>query len=355
MGCIHDAFVYRARYHGVTAMLNERLPHLPGWPQTILEAIRLETLALAMWELRHQQVLSQLLGALAKFDIAPVLFKGTALAYDLYLNPVWRARSDTDIIISSRELTNCREVLLSQSFKRDHAVPGEVVSYQEGWTLSEPSKGTHAIDLHRRINNSELLSRLFTYDELRLSARPLPALCQNALATSRAHALLIACMHRATHKHNPYYTDGIAHYGGSRLIWLYDIHLLATVLTLKEWADVVRLAREKGLRGACLEGFEQTKRYFETRIPDFVLSALSEVCPAEQPAIYLNASVLRQQWMDFFAIDGLSRKVVFLKELIFPPEAYVRSKYAEAHDRSLAYLYARRAFGGATKRLWRDR
>src|SRR5262249_8171279 len=132
-------------------------------------------------------------------------------------------------------------------FERNANIPGELVSYQESWTLNSPEGSRHSIDLHRRINNSEVLSRLLSYEELRDQAHPLPALCPDALAAGRVHALLLACLHRATHKHNPWYAHGVAHYGGNRLIWLYDIHLLATYFDHAEWDTFMQAAREKGL------------------------------------------------------------------------------------------------------------
>lgn len=350
-----DAFIFQARYHGATALLYERLSRREKWPQSVLDAIRRQALSQTMWELRHKQVLTELIEELTKFDVQPLIFKGTALAYDLYSNPVLRSRGDTDIIIASRDLARCRDILLSQGFRREFAIPGEFVSYEESWTLIGSDSVRNTIDLHRKINNSELLSRLFTYDELRALAVSLPALCPQALAACRVHALLLACMHRAAHMHTPYYTDGVAYYGGDRLIWLYDIHLLAATLTSEEWADVVRLALKKGLCGTCLDGLECARVNLGTQVPEFALTSLVEVGQAELPTTYLNASNLRQQWMDYCAHSGFWRKTTFLKELIFPSADYMRRKYPDSHARLLPYLYTRRAVSGVTKRLARYR
>ena len=37
-----------------------------------------------MWEMRHHDLLKQVLAKLAKMGVRPLLFKGTALAYSLY-------------------------------------------------------------------------------------------------------------------------------------------------------------------------------------------------------------------------------------------------------------------------------
>jgi hypothetical protein len=308
-----------------------------------------------MWELRHQHVLTQLITALAERGVTPLLFKGTALAYDLYPNPVWRPRGDTDILVATQDIDAGREVLVAHGFARGFALPGELVSYEENWTLMASDGSAHCIDLHRRINNSELLSQLFTYDELRSSCRPLPSLCPGAFAVSPIHALLLACMHRAVHKQSPYYTDGIAHYSGDRLIWLYDIHLLSRTLTEAEWGQFLQLARSKGLAGTCLEGLQQTEQALGSTTPEFVVSGLSVGQKNDEASAYLASSGVRQAWMNFKAMKGASRKAAFLKEVVFPPEAYMRQKYPDANTDRLLHLYARRAFAGVAKRFQRRR
>ena len=94
-----DSFIRRGEYHGVQALLYERLHAAPGWPQDLLQALQRGTISGVMWELRHQQVVVEMLAALARIGIEPVLFKGTALAYSLYPDPALRTRGDTDFFV----------------------------------------------------------------------------------------------------------------------------------------------------------------------------------------------------------------------------------------------------------------
>ena len=131
------------------------------------------------------------------------MFKGTALAYGVYANPVWRDRGDTDMIVTHQDWGRASETLVALGFRRNTGVSSEFVSYQDNYTKETQGGGQHTIDLHRRINNSELLSRLFSYSELQAEAWPLPALCKGALAAGRVHALLLAGLHPATHRGLP--------------------------------------------------------------------------------------------------------------------------------------------------------
>jgi hypothetical protein len=347
-----ELLIRRAEYHGVTALLNERLPLLPTWPTSVREAVRRHAIARAFWELRHQQILCGVLDALSKRSIEPLMFKGTALAYGLYPNPVWRARSDTDIIVSPNDACLAREVLKSLGFNRNQSVSGELISYEDCYTLTIKDGGVHSIDLHRRINNSELLGRIFSYDELRAEAISLPQLCGKALAVCHNHALLLACLHRLVHRYNPYYVDGAAYYGGDRLIWLYDIHLLAQSFTPFQWQDLVRSATEKGLCATSLDGIDRAAMYFPTPCPDEIRQSLSKT--GEPAAIYLDAGPLRRFWIDFLAINGAAERLLYAKELVFPSPAYMRAKYAQISPAWLPWLYARRAAAGFLKRLSQD-
>lgn len=343
-------------FHGVPALLYSCLAS-GDWPSTVVQNLRARAVQQAMWELRHQQVLARTLAALDEIDVQPVLIKGTALAYSLYADPVLRTRADTDLIIPMDAKDRVHGLLTSLGFERSLAVSGEFVSYQASYTCDTADGASHTLDLHWKINNSELLSRLFTYDELWRDAAPLPQLCPDALGASQVHALLVACMHRSTHKQNPYYVNGEPHHDADRLIWLYDIHLLAGRFNIREWDELVRLAGEKGLRAVCLEGMRHAQACFHTQYPEAVLEALAKrgLGTAEPAARYLAGGRLRQQWMDFAALGSFARQLQWLRELFFPPAVYMQSKYADHRLDWLPWLYLWRACAGLIRGVARGR
>ena len=346
---VSSIFIDRAEYHGVTALLHERSALLSGWPASVRNALRTRALAQTCWELQHQQCLNEIMAALRRKAIEPVFFKGTALAYGLYVNPVWRARGDTDMIVPEVASNRAAKLLVSLDFRPDIAVGGDLVTYQQSYTWDCKDRGRHMVDLHRRINNSELLSHLFSYAELRAEAQGLPQLCEGALAVGPVHALLLACLHPATHKHNPYTVDGISYYGGDRIIWYYDVHLLAQSFTDCQWQDFLDKALAKGLCAISREGLEHASARFGTRYPDFVRQALAKT--GEPVAAYLHAGWFHQSWIDFCSIPDFSNRVRFLRELGFPSQSYMRTKYADSPGAWLPWLYARRAAEGLMKRV----
>lgn len=337
-----------ARYHGVTALLRGN-PACAHWPDSVHHALHEHAVQLAMWELRHQQVVSEALRSLAREAIHPVVIKGTALAYSLYPDPALRARGDTDLIVPPRSMSEVHRILTSNHLRRANALSGEFISYQASYIASTPGGAQHALDVHWKISNGELLSRLFTYDELLRQAQPTPALCSQALAAGPVHSLILACVHRASHKQIPYYMDGQAHYEGNRLIWLYDIHLLAAAFSPTDWAEFIELAHQKGLRAVCLDGMLAARSCLHTEYPASVIASLSRQGETEPIAVYLEGSKLQRQWMDFCALGSMAQRMRYTWEVLFPPADYMRNKYPRDKSSWLPALYLRRAAGGMRK------
>jgi hypothetical protein len=336
-----------AEVHGIGGLLHARgLP--AGWPEGVRESFRRIATQQAMWELRHQQLLRAALGRLHAAGIEPVLLKGTPLAYSLYPDPALRRRGDTDLIVAPPQRDPAIAILQELGWTREPGVTGDYISYQCTLSRRTPD-GVHAIDLHWRINNAQLLAPLFTYADLRSRARPLPSLAPNAWAPDDVDSLLIACMHRATHRHNPYHVDGHAHHDPDRLIWLCDIDLLARRLPPAEWRDLLDRARAKQLRRVTLEGLRRAQSVFGTPLDEPTVQALG--APGhEPPADYLEAGRGRQFWMDLRALPAGAR-LHYLKELAFPPAGYMRERFGASRG-GLPWLYLRRAAQGMLKR-WR--
>lgn len=346
------ALLEQANFHGVGVLLHSQgATH--NWPKELAQSLHSYTLQRAMWELRHQHILNETLSALHAQGIEPVLFKGTALAYWLYDEPALRTRGDTDLVVRSTEKHRTHDALIALGYEQGAAVSGEFVSYQASYTKRAPEGSAHTLDVHWKINNSEILSRLFTYDELRAASITLPKLGPHALGLPAVSSLALACMHRATHKVNPYYANGEAHHTADRLIWLYDIHLLANRMQRRQWDEFMGVAQAKGLRAVCLDGIKGAQQRFRTSVPEDVLATLGQSGTREQPDRYLDSGHLQQQWMDFVALETMTDRCRFIGELVFPAPTYMRAKYPESPLGWLPWLYIRRGAAGVLKSLRR--
>lgn len=351
------SFLLRSKYHGVQALLDQRLQTTRGaelgWPKAVVERCRRAAILRAMWEMRHRELLNQVLAGLSNSGVRPILFKGTALSYDLYSSPFLRTRGDTDFIIPLDARDQVCGVLESLGFACQGGVKGEFVNSTAVYSRIDSATGFHELDVHWRISNSHFLSKLLTYEELRSEARPLPTLGRDALAVGAVHALLIACMHRAVHKQCPYFVGGIEYYGGDRLIWLFDIHLLLGELRHSQFDAFLELAERKGLGGVCLEGIEHARACFHSFVPEAVCEALSRLRRTGAASRYLSGSVTYQYYLNFLSVGGAGNKMSFLTQLVFPPEEYMRDLYSQVKPNWLPWLYLRRAMIEIFKRFYR--
>jgi hypothetical protein len=347
-----NAFLGAARYHGVLQLVAEAFrdqrPH-DSWPEEIWRACHEVSLAQAMYELAHRAEIIGVLDTLVSADVKALILKGTALAYSHYANPVLRPRGDTDLLIPRSRRRDAERVLAQLGYVRDTGVEGEFISYQATWSRSDCMGVLHALDIHWRINNSQILANTLSYEELEARATPLPLLGANALAPAPVDALLFACIHRAGHANVPYYVDGTAHPGGNRLIWLYDIHLLVSRMSAGELDDFARLAASKRIRAICLDAVQRTSACFGTPIPSRVADALGASAPAEASALYLSGGNVRQMVGNFLALERWSDRGRWARETAFPPARYMRRKYSDAANTWLPILYARRGITGIAK------
>ena len=327
---------------------------MQGWPAIVREALHRGALAAGMWEMRDQAVLRSVLEVFAKIGVRPIIFKGAALAYSFYPSPVLRTRADTDLLILPRDRVKVANAIGSLGFVGGQGVPGDIISYQRAYTLNVADGGVHSIDLHWKISNSELLSRLFSYEELLNRSTRLSQLYPDALCAGAVDALLLACMHRATHKRNPYYVDGLALLRRRSADMAVRYRPAGAVLDLRAVGEsLFARRRKKDCARRRAKALQRAEQCFHVRCPEEVRNALSKT--GEPVATYFDAGAMRQAWIDFLAIGGTADRLRFVRELFFPPAAYMRSKYPEAKPAWLPWLYARRAIGGLWNRLRHDR
>lgn len=333
-----QTFLSRAAFHGVEPLLLQALPsgNAPGG--AVREELKRETVFRLAHEMRHKQVLAGLIGSMYERGVRPLIMKGTALAYTLYPAPELRSRCDTDLLVSPEHRAQAQAALGKAGFRLCMELTGTGVSNEAGYVHRDNAGLEHFIDLHCKINNSEVFSNLFPFGELSARAAPLSGLGRGARALGRTDALLHACFHRLVY---PQIAD--------RLVWLYDIHLLSAALTPREWDELVRLARAKGLAEVCRDGIEQARRWLDTPCPGHVLDALAE--PRGEPlAAYVRAGPVGREWMDFRARKGLAAKLRYVRTACLPSAEFMRHEYPNAHRAMLPWLYVRRATGGIWKR-----
>lgn len=292
-------------------------------------------------ELASRRELAEVLAALCAEGVEPLLFKGAALALTHYPIPATRPHLDVDLLITADQIKAATRALERLDYRRPLRIPGELIRSQAPYLKLDRYGVLHTVDLHWKVSKPQVFGSLFAAEELAASAVPVPALGPNARAVGPVHALAIACIHRVAH-----------HHGRDRLIWFYDIHLLAGRLSGSEAGQFVQLAEHKHVTGVCARGLTIAQSRFETVLPDGLLESLEHLAAvhADDPsAAYLKQRMRRVDVLlsDLAALPGWRQRARFLGEHVFPPAWYMRETYGVTNRALLPVLYTWRVLAGA--------
>ncbi len=340
-GVAGDRVLERAQFHGVAALVQLRLgPHAPG---ALREPLRQCAVLAAAVELARRHELARLLVALAAAGVPALLLKGVPLAHSLYPQPYARPSLDADLMVAPQLRRRAREVLLAQGYQTTRFQGGELVNAQAAYWRPLTAEVPMLLDLHWRISTSPLFAHVLTFEWLRSRARPLAALGPAAFGPAPVDALLHACVHRAG-----VFAQGSEAQRADRLIWLYDIHLLAAALDERGWSEFIELAAQYKLRAVCRQALEAAGHWLGTHVPGAVQAALAET--RDEPSLaLLGGGALRLKWAEFSGLPSLGERLTYLRETALPPPAYLLDRYRTNRRWLVPALYVRRALGWLTR------
>ena len=333
-----------ATENGVLPLLHFKLKDTPAWvrlPDSLRQKLTASNRNAVAAEMLQEEIVTEVVDKLESIDIHPLIIKGTALAYTLYAQPQLRSRCDTDLLFADREVAEKAWVALKQlGYQRPATVSGDFVSHQFSCYKTGPMGMTHALDIHWRISNRPAIARAFPYQELAGRAATVNSLSHLAKTLDPADALLLACAHRIAHK-----PEGME----NRLIWLYDIHLLAESLSPGQWQWLSTAAHEKQLASVCLDGLEQSSHYFDTEIQREIKRSLATGSEKETFTPETEGSRWQSELSSFRNLPGWNERLRLLREHLFPPSYYMLQKYKTSNRLLLPWLYLKRVAQGVTK------
>jgi hypothetical protein len=342
-----EALVAAASHHRVFLLLGWMLRAagtLTDWPPEFIEAFRrAERVAASVDCVRHIELM-RALTELTSAGVRVLPFKGAALAHTHYPAPHVRVRTDTDLLVPISEAPMLEDALARLGYVRPLETSGQLVSYQSHFHRTDRHGLMHALDVHWKISNMQALADRFTFEELWERRVPIPRLGAPAVTISDTHALLLALVHRAGH-----------HPGSSDLLWIYDLHLLASGLTPDEMLRVQELAGNRGLSQIAADGLALARDSFGTAAADLAVGPLLHRAAHQE-----NAAVIRGRWnqagalrVELGALGTWRARGRLLREHLFPPASYMRARYRVKSNLLLPGLYMWRVLLGAPRWLRR--
>lgn len=337
-----DAFLATVATEGIAGLLHERIRATPAHhlPPTLVAGLRDAAHRQVARELAQRIELQSIVAALSDRGVATLLMKGASLAYDVYVEPAWRTRSDVDMLIRSRDRANVEACLIGLGYECEPQVSGRFATHQFHAMRIDAHGVRHLCDVHWRISNPQRFADAIAFDELWQSAIPLKTIGPGARGLGRAHALWLACVHRVAH-----------HQDRDAIPWLYDIHLLLERMDEEDLARFLALAERTGVRRICLHALLLARARIGTTIPPAALIALEAAGVDEPSTVFLRPGLRQLDILldDLRVLPGWRARLTLLKEHVFPNAAYLRRTYAQGSSAPLLWLYCRRVVVGASK------
>jgi hypothetical protein len=321
--------------HGIAPLLYARLsaagetwPILVALRDTAIHAVATETLRLA--DVRA------LLGVFAGRGIRVLIIKGTGLAYDVYEAPELRPRGDTDLLIAEDDCDSMRALMQDLGYESQLTSGDTLAVRQQSFR-----RDGHVYDVHWDVTNSPVVRDALPFDELLRRGISVPRISAHALAPSHADALLLACLHRVAHHHD-----------NERLIWLCDIHLLRERMSRNDHAAFWHLAAERRVVTICERSIALAEDWFARASHDRAADWLrdDERLRDEPSAAFLDRSRTRAALLggDLKAL-GWRARIRRLRELAFPPVAFMRQSFPNVPGLLLPALYFWRGVRGVLR------
>lgn len=346
-----EHLIQAAAAHGVVSLVADAAyrtgarPGATGFDPAARDRLQSEARRNLTADLVREHALRALVERLHEAGVPALLMKGADLAYSVYPRADLRARLDTDLLVHPSSRVPAATVLGAMGYDPVPQSGGDLLMYQESYRLGRGGMDVHVVDLHWRVSNSQRFAGVLTFDEMWAASEPRPRLALHARGLDAVHALLLACVHRIAH-----------HFDTSRLVWTYDVHLLATRLPAARWTDFLALATSRLVDGPCLRSLETAVRLFGTPVPGHVLAGLSQRGRAEadaDPFLSPGARHASRVWSEVRHIESWMDRWRLMRQHAFPPAAYMRDVYAPASTAPLWLLYLLRILRGS--RRWLSR
>ena len=334
-----------AESQGVAALMADALGSsedlLPPRLRSIRETFQGRAKSLAILELSRRARAQHVLGVLGDAGIPVLVLKGMALGYWLYPSPVQRPGADVDLLVPDLETAEKGvAALLAGGYRLvDGVIPVRSSGLEVALRFS--ARHDHEVDLHWQLLNNARLARGFGFTELSDAAIALPALVPGARGLGPLHALAHALLHRVAN---------IPSGRQNRLIWLYDIHLLAARFGESDWKAFLHLCAEKSIGSSCHDGLAASQAMMRTPLPDGLLDAMRSQAAASHwqlQNISGRGALDRAHWMAL----PLGERLRWIWRKLFPPPAFMRYRYGVEGFQGLVTAYVRRAWVGVGRLL----
>jgi hypothetical protein len=223
-------------------------------PAELHASLRKAELVAMAREAVRTQCLEQLMGAMHRHGVAPILFKGVGVAYQYYSPPHLRPYGDIDLLVAPAELERAVSAAKSVGYVEQNDDPAVRAYYREAeYNLPLVHPKWRWLEIHHNLYRdcepafvTGVLERAVPGTFLEVPVRRL----------SPPDLFLVLATHFGTSS------------VGSRWLWLLDLVLLGRALDSAEWDQVMSLSRAHGLSVFAAGALALMDRLWRVRFDD---------------------------------------------------------------------------------------
>jgi len=321
-----------------------RLPDEFCPPEPIIDTMR-TTFQWSRTRYFHmERQLGEIVAAFKDEGVRILVLKGPALGRTIYPDAVLRPASDIDLLVRPDEFMKARKI-----FKRiDYQCKSKIFEVfkdfhrEEEFISRTDSRVMHSVDLHWDLHQF--------FGEKR--GNKVEVIFQNAIEV-KASDLSFETMHPVDALINAALHLIMHHNQDMRLIWVYDIALLARSLVVPEdWEMLQEKSSEWGARLAVEESLKLAQILTDLQVPKHFDNFSTWPKPAIDELTCMNNAMAKGENTDtlFNLLKGLYlsssaknfKKITYIFKLIFPDLDYMRHWYPRYNGLLLPLSYARR-------------
>lgn len=327
---LHLHGLYPLIYH-----LYKDVPAWTTWPGEIRARLKRTSLHHAAHDLAAESKTRDLLTKLQASGIRPIVLKGTAIAYTHYSEKSTRTRGDIDLLFQRSELSRAFRIMEAQGY--EYVYRQGFLGQELGYVDVSAGPTNLPLDIHWRSSSYVLMAHILNTEEIIRSAVTIPDLAPLPCAMNPVHALMHACMHWVKH---------LASGDSIRILWVYDIYLLAKQLSATEIRQFISGVTEKRISRICLAALSYVEQKLHCRNLVKLIRNLETIKQKEATARMLGPNARSFVAGDVFSSADISFLPRVLEDILFPPGAYLLRLYGKQQPMWLPLLYTHRLSAG---------
>lgn len=308
-------------------------------PLDVIEELRDAFLAASGRSMQVAKQLAKITVAFQEQGVELLVLKGPALASWLYPHPAARPHSDIDLLVRPWQLARGREILKGLSYrcvwdKFDQSSMARLYKHEE-FIPGPGMANCKQVELHWNFDPDLGMLDAAEMDGVFTRAVEVNAQGLTFKTLSPVDFFIANAIHMGIHSTDPV----------MRLIWIYDIYLLARKLrTPDDWAALqIRSVAWRGhmvVERALKSAVEWTGLVIPPPFDDFSCWPRPDDAEYQRPSPNCHFKALAG-WVEDSHPGNLQKMTAFAR-LVFPPPSHVRSNYPPAREWLLPLSYARR-------------